>query len=165
MARYIDANCFNYYVIRNKETGQYYRGKGENKWGDYYNRASIFRYKTYVSQTLEDLTRRGYSVEAEEISITPVAADTKKEIDQDALPKALDTIESLKKSHKETRRKMRNKFAEECGSHYNHGKFDAAREIFEEIENNYADFLFDGYRNIIVLTEKDYNELKKKYTE
>lgn len=24
---------------------------------------------------------------------------------------------------------------------------------------------FDGHRNIIVLTEKDYNELKKKYTE
>lgn len=40
-----------------------------------------------------------------------------------------------------------------------------ASEIFEEIEENYADFLFDGYRNIIVITEKDYNELKKKYTE
>lgn len=38
-------------------------------------------------------------------------------------------------------------------------------EIFEEIENNYADFLFDGYRNIVVLTEKDFAELKKKYTE
>ena len=42
---------------------------------------------------------------------------------------------------------------------------EVAREIFEEIENDYADFLFDGYRNIIVLTERDYNELKKKYTE
>jgi hypothetical protein len=39
-----------------------------------------------------------------------------------------------------------------------------AREIFEEIENNYADFLFDGYRNIVVLTEKDFAELKNKYT-
>ncbi len=44
-------------------------------------------------------------------------------------------------------------------------KSEVAREIFEEIENNYADFLFDGCRNIIVLTEKDYAELKKKYTE
>ena len=42
---------------------------------------------------------------------------------------------------------------------------EVAREIFEEIENNYADFLFDGYRNIIVITEKDFAELKKKYTE
>lgn len=44
-------------------------------------------------------------------------------------------------------------------------KREVAREIFEEIENNYADFLFDGYRNIVVLTEKDFEELKKKYTE
>ena len=44
-------------------------------------------------------------------------------------------------------------------------KTDVAREIFEDIENNYADFLFDGYRNIVVLTEKDFAELKKKYTE
>ena len=42
---------------------------------------------------------------------------------------------------------------------------EVAREIFEEIENDYADFLFDGYRNIIVLTDKDFNKLKKKYTE
>ena len=42
---------------------------------------------------------------------------------------------------------------------------DVAREIFEDIENNYADFLFDGHRNIVVLTEKDFAELKKKYTE
>ena len=42
-------------------------------------------------------------------------------------------------------------------------KVEIAREIFEEIENNYADFLYDGYRNIVVLTEKDFAELKKKY--
>ena len=44
-------------------------------------------------------------------------------------------------------------------------KAEVAREIFEEIENDYADFLFDGHRNIVVLTEKDFAELKKKYTE
>lgn len=44
-------------------------------------------------------------------------------------------------------------------------KVELAREIFEEIENNYADFLFDGFRNIVVLTEKDFAELKQKYTE
>lgn len=44
-------------------------------------------------------------------------------------------------------------------------KNEVVRKIFDEIDNNYADFLFDGHRNIIALTEKDYNELKKKYTE
>ena len=48
---------------------------------------------------------------------------------------------------------------------YGEGYKECAKEIFAEIENNYADFLFDGYRNIVVLTEKDFAELKKKYTE
>lgn len=42
---------------------------------------------------------------------------------------------------------------------------DVARAIFEDIEENYADYIFDGSRNIIVITEKDFAELKKKYTE
>ena len=44
-------------------------------------------------------------------------------------------------------------------------KTEVVREIFEEIENDYADFLFDGLRNVVVITEKDFCELKKKYTE
>ena len=43
-------------------------------------------------------------------------------------------------------------------------KAEIAMEIFEEIEEN-ADFLFDGFRNIVVLTEKDFEKLKKKYPE
>ena len=39
-----------------------------------------------------------------------------------------------------------------------------AEEIFEEIWEN-ADLLYDGYRDIVVITEKDFAELKKKYTE
>jgi hypothetical protein len=34
-----------YYVIKNKITGEYYRGKGANKWGKYFNQASIYRLK------------------------------------------------------------------------------------------------------------------------
>lgn len=48
---------------------------------------------------------------------------------------------------------------------YKKGYKDAVEEIFEEINKNYADFLFDGYRNLVVLTEKDWEELKKKYME
>lgn len=69
----------------------------------------------------------------------------------DVVPKS--EVEELKKIYKKYNKAIR------------HERVEVAREIFEEIENDYADFLFDGHRNIIVLTEKDYNELKKKYTE
>ena len=32
-----------YYVVKNKTTGEYFRGKGVNKWGKYFNQASIYR--------------------------------------------------------------------------------------------------------------------------
>ena len=41
---------------------------------------------------------------------------------------------------------------------------EVAEEILEEIWEN-ADLLYDGYRDIVVITEKDFAELKKKYTE
>ena len=34
-----------YYVIKNKTTGEYYRGKGVNQCGKYYSQASIYRFK------------------------------------------------------------------------------------------------------------------------
>ena len=34
-----------YYIIKNPDTGLYYRGKGVNRWGKYMNQASIFRIK------------------------------------------------------------------------------------------------------------------------
>ena len=34
-----------YYVVRDKNTGLYFRGKGINRWGKYYNQASIYRVK------------------------------------------------------------------------------------------------------------------------
>lgn len=32
-----------YYVIKNPDTGLYFRGKGVNRWGKYFNQASIYR--------------------------------------------------------------------------------------------------------------------------
>lgn len=52
-----------YYVIKNKITGEYYRGKGVNKWGKYYNQASIFRFRKMVEDSADELTRRGEQVE------------------------------------------------------------------------------------------------------
>lgn len=59
-----------YYVIKNKTTGEYYRGKGENKWGKYYNQASIYRVKGSARSSLEDLQSRGDDVEIMVIHIT-----------------------------------------------------------------------------------------------
>lgn len=58
-----------YYVIKNKATGEYYRGKGVNKWGKYYNQASIFRIRKNAEGSLEELTRRGNDVEVIPIQI------------------------------------------------------------------------------------------------
>lgn len=43
-------------------------------------------------------------------------------------------------------------------------KSEVASAIFADIEDN-SKLLFDGVRNIVVLTETDFAELKKKYTE
>jgi hypothetical protein len=59
-----------YYVIKNKTTGEYYRGKGVNRWGKYYNQASIFRIKKIAEESLEELQRRGNDVEIKVIHIT-----------------------------------------------------------------------------------------------
>lgn len=58
-----------YYVIKNKTTGEYYRGKGVNKWGKYYNQASIFRVKGQAECSLEELKRRGHDVEIRVVHI------------------------------------------------------------------------------------------------
>lgn len=59
-----------YFIIKNKVTGDYYRGKGVNKWGKFYNQASIFRVRRMAEGSLEELKRRGESVELVTIQIT-----------------------------------------------------------------------------------------------
>lgn len=68
--------------------------------------------------------------------------------DEDVIP-TVDCLETAKQLYSEDYRKAS----------------EVAKEIFEKIENGYANFLFDGVRNVVVLTEEDYNELKNKYTE
>ena len=45
---------------------------------------------------------------------------------------------------------------------YKNGYAQAVRDILAEIEEN-ADLLYDGYRDIFVITAKDFAELRKKY--
>jgi hypothetical protein len=42
-----------YYIIKNPDTGLYYRGKGVNRWGKYMNQASIFRVRGQVEESCD----------------------------------------------------------------------------------------------------------------
>ena len=46
-----------YYIIKNPETGLYYRGRGANRWGKYMNQASIFRIKGQVEESCDWINR------------------------------------------------------------------------------------------------------------
>ena len=65
----------NYYVIRNKETGFYFRGKGANRWGKYHNQASVYRMKAHAEKTLGCLLQYGEPVEIVPIQIVENPTD------------------------------------------------------------------------------------------
>lgn len=48
-----------YFVVKDKNTGLYFRGKGVNKWGKYFNQASIYRIKAMAENAVEEENRRG----------------------------------------------------------------------------------------------------------
>lgn len=64
-----------YYVVRDKNTGLYYRGKGVNKWGKYYNQASVYRFKKHAENVVEEELRRGANPEVVEIHIVETTND------------------------------------------------------------------------------------------
>ena len=53
----MEAQEIKYWVIKNPDTGLYYRGKGENRWGKYYNQASIFRIRSQVEESCNWINR------------------------------------------------------------------------------------------------------------
>ena len=59
-----------YYIIKDKNTGNYYRGKGVNRWGKFYNQASIFRILGQAIESLEHIknTRKFHN----ELGVDPV---------------------------------------------------------------------------------------------
>ena len=59
-----------YYIIKNPDTGLYYRGKGVNRWGKYLNQASIFRVKGQVVDSCEQINR--YHRDGEKAVIVPI---------------------------------------------------------------------------------------------
>jgi hypothetical protein len=47
-----------YYVIKNPDTGLYFRGKGVNRWGKYFNQASIYRIKGTAESSAREINER-----------------------------------------------------------------------------------------------------------
>lgn len=58
-----------YYVVRDKNTGLYFRGKGVNRWGKYYNQASIYRIRANAENTIKEVSWRGEQAEVVPIQI------------------------------------------------------------------------------------------------
>ena len=52
-----------YYVIKNTDTGMYWRGRGSNAWGKYFNQASIYRIKGQAEATKRELEAYGTLVD------------------------------------------------------------------------------------------------------
>lgn len=64
-----------YYVVRDKNTGLYFRGKGVNRWGKHYNQASIYRVKAMAEHTIKEVSWRGEQAEVVPIQIIEGNAD------------------------------------------------------------------------------------------
>lgn len=58
-----------YYVVKSKETGLYFRGKGANRWGKYFNQASIYRMKAKAEETARWLSKGDENCEVKVIRI------------------------------------------------------------------------------------------------
>jgi hypothetical protein len=58
-----------YYVIRDKNTGLYFRGKGANRWGKHYNQATIYRVKGTAEHSVKEIAWRGEQAEIVQIQI------------------------------------------------------------------------------------------------
>lgn len=61
-----------YYVIRNKDTGLYFRGKGVNRWGKYFNQASIYRIKGMAEHSVKEVAWHDEQAEVVPIQILEV---------------------------------------------------------------------------------------------
>lgn len=52
-----------YYVLKNPDTGLYFRGKGVNRWGPYFNQASIYRIKGTAESSAREINEHKRSGE------------------------------------------------------------------------------------------------------
>lgn len=68
-----------YYVLRNTETGMYFRGKGVNRWGKHFNQATIYRAKGTAEHNIKEVALHGEKVELVRIKIVEMPQPPKGE--------------------------------------------------------------------------------------
>ena len=68
-----------YYVLRNKETGMYFRGKGANRWGKHFNQATIYRVKGTAEHSIKEVSWHGEEAELVRIKIVELPEPPKGE--------------------------------------------------------------------------------------
>lgn len=59
-----------YYVIKNPDTGLYFRGKGVNRWGQYFNQASIYRVRGTAEFSAKEINQ--YKRPGERAVVVPI---------------------------------------------------------------------------------------------
>ena len=67
-----------YWAIKNPETGLYFRGKGVNRWGQYFNQASIYRVHgtaEFSAKEINQFKRPGESAVVVPIRITELTSE------------------------------------------------------------------------------------------
>ena len=101
-----------YYVLRNKDTGMYFRGKGVNRWGKYFNQATIYRVRGTAEASVREVSWHGEKAEVVPIQIFEndagyrKASDVAREIFEELKSAGLDEwrypiIAQLKKKYTE----------------------------------------------------------------
>lgn len=68
-----------YYVLRNTETGMYFRGKGVNRWGKHFNQATIYRVKGTAEHSIKEVAWHGEKAELVRIKIVEMPEPPKGE--------------------------------------------------------------------------------------
>ena len=68
-----------YYVLRNTETGMYFRGKGVNRWGKHFNQATIYRVKGTAEHSIKEVAWDGEKAELVRIKIVEMPHSPKGE--------------------------------------------------------------------------------------
>ncbi len=59
-----------YYVVKNPDTGLYFRGKGANRWGKCFNQASIYRVKGTAEFSCKEINQ--YHRAGERAVVVPI---------------------------------------------------------------------------------------------
>lgn len=69
-----------YYVLRNAETGMYFRGKGVNGWGKHFNQATIYRVKGTAERSIREVAWNGEKAQLVRIKIVEMPEPPKEEV-------------------------------------------------------------------------------------